>query len=525
MSNPTPIRAELPARLSALQTVLRQCVDILENQREQEIYAFAWYEEKQTLAAEAKRTMATTATSDRGVVFRLMCNNIQYEIATNNIEESNLIAKAKALREKVDNLCPSTTVPAYAPTNWQNELAAGLPSDIRAQISNTPTAATPVHFSPLCQDNPTGINIDTLINQATKYRDQTTAVAEAINKEHPEYKPLADVQIVVRFRISYYLFVDREKNMSQALPLSMLVGAGVTTAGQMARVVKGGLGTLELVQLSDSEQNTLAQTPQELSVAERLKPGRYQVITGPALSGIIAHEAFGHTQEGDTWMKGRSIAKALRESETRVGNDQATIVNNPALYSMEDQNAGSNGSYYFDNEGQLARPQTILDKGMLSAPMTDLTSSQKLNVARTANGKRESWRRPLMARQTNTYFTPGDKSLDELISMVNDGYLAVAPNGGMEDPKGGSLTAGTGYFEEIKNGKLTGKKLIGPSGGHIELTDSVFDMLDRITAKTAVSQKDNIPPTKLGGCGKYHKELVDAGVGGPYILWNSVACG
>jgi predicted Zn-dependent protease len=224
-------------------------------------------------------------------------------------------------------------------------------------------------------------------------------------------------------------------------------------------------------------------------------------------------------------MKGRSLASRLRKEGVRVGNDQATIMNNPVMFAMQGMNAGSNGSYYFDNEGQLARAQAILDRGYLSTPMTDLTSAQKLNVERTANGKRESWRRPLMSRQTNTYFTPGDKSLDELIAMVDDGFLAVNPYGGMEDPKGGSLTVGAAYFEEIKQGVLTGKKFLGPAGGHIEITDTVFDILDRIVAKSKVDDDHQLPKTLLGGCGKYHKELVDAGVGGPYILWQSVACG
>ena len=130
-----------------------------------------------------------------------------------------------------------------------------------------------------------------------------------------------------------------------------------------------------------------------------------------------------------------------------------------------------------------------------------------------------------MTRQTNTYFTPGDKSLEELIGMVEEGYLAKWASGGMEDPKGGSLTAGTSYFEEIKNGKLTGEIYLGPSGGHIELSDPVFTLLNRIVAKSKSVHENNIPENKFGGCGKYHKEGVPAGCGGPYILWESINCG
>ena len=52
----------------------------------------------------------------------------------------------------------------------------------------------------------------------------------------------------------------------------------------------------------------------KLTKAEKLAPGRYKIISGPDVTGVIAHEAFGHTQEGDTWMKGRSIAQNLRKA-------------------------------------------------------------------------------------------------------------------------------------------------------------------------------------------------------------------
>ena len=130
-----------------------------------------------------------------------------------------------------------------------------------------------------------------------------------------------------------------------------------------------------------------------------------------------------------------------------------------------------------------------------------------------------------MVRQTNTYFTPGDATLEELIARVPAGFLAHWAHGGMEDPKGGSLTAGTEYLEEIRDGRLTGRLFVGPTGGHVELSDPVFSLLARIEGKTGSSHPRGIPENKYGGCGKYHKESVDAGCGGPWILWSSVTCG
>jgi TldD protein len=517
-------RPALSATAAELIPALQQAVNIIEADQQNSIYAFAWYEEKQTKMVEAKRTLSTGIDGDRGVVLRAMYNGVQFERATNTISETAIIECAQKLRAKIDAAVEQAAQPAYQPTTWQEEQTIGFSSDISEQLPAELTATTAVHFAPVCHQNFDDISIDALVESATEFRAQVMALSQRAVEEE-DYKPLADVMVMLRFKTNTQVFVDRNKTMSQILPVSILNAMGMAAGGQMARITEGGMGTQELININEDQLHELAITPLELSQAPKLSAGRYQIITGPGISGVIAHEAFGHTQEGDTWMKGRSLASRLREDGVRVGNDQATIVNNPAMYQMDGMEAGSNGSYYFDNEGQLARAQIILDKGYLSTPMTDLTSAQKLNVPRTANGKRESWRRPLMSRQTNTYFTPGDKSLGEMISMVDDGFLAVKPYGGMEDPKGGSLTVGAAYFEEIKDGVLTGKKYLGPAGGHIEITDSVFDILDRIVAKTKVDADHQTPETQLGGCGKYHKELVDAGVGGPYILWQSVACG
>lgn len=525
MNTTKALRPELSEPHQEIRKILSECRQRLERGRESELYGFAWYEEKHAHSAEISRTVNTGDTFDKGVVFRLMCDGKQYESATNQLDREHLLTTADSLRAQVDKAHPSVNKRPMVPTTWQQELAVGLPTELREQIPQHPTATAHVHFAPRCEQSLQDINTQTCLTLAKRVREQALQLASETSGTIDGASELADIQVMVRFRVTCNIFVDREKSMSQILPVAMLAGGGMTRSGQSARLVKGGLGTLELIETNAEDLRQMGVVPQELSAAPKLKPGRYPVITGPGLSGVIAHEAFGHTQEGDTWMKGRSMATRLHADGIRVGNDMATIVNNPAVYSMDGQQAGSNGSYYFDHEGQLARPQVILDQGLLSGPMTDLTSAQLLNMTRTANGKRESWRRPLMARQTNTFFTPGDQTLEELIAQVDYGFLARYPHGGMEDPKGGSLTAGAAYFEEIKQGKLTGQLFIGPSGGHIELTDSVFDVLEKIQGKTSVTHPDSTPVISPGGCGKYHKELVEAGVGGPFILWNQINCG
>ena len=523
---PVRSRTPFPENLVALRKLMPELLEILEEGHQNHWYAFVWLEEVKKRASTCAITERTEESLDRGVVLRVMVNGVQYEKSTNLLTPDALKKLALDFRQELEEKTDSQPIDPYQPLSWMEELNSPLQSDLSLQLPENLSAESWVHFGVACDLLPEQTSLAELRSVAASNRQQVMNQSQAFVDQHQgSYDHLADVQVMARQTVKTNIFVDRQKNMSQTLPITLLYAMGVTKTGQSARSISGGMGGLEIAQLTEDQLEEAAITSLKLTKAGKIAPGRYKIITGPDVTGVIAHEAFGHTQEGDTWMKGRSIAQNLRKEGVKVGNDQASIVNYAAVLSMEDLSHGSNGSYFFDHEGQLSRPQSILDQGMLSTPMTDLASALKLDVPRTANGKRESWRRPLMTRQTNTYFTPGDKTVDELVGLVEEGYMARFAHGGMEDPKGGSLTAGTSYLEEIKKGKLTGNIFLGPNGGHIELSDPVFSLLDRIIAKSKTSHEKEIPENKYGGCGKYHKELVDAGCGGPFILWESINCG
>ncbi len=519
------IRPAFPQHLEALRAIMKKVLGTLQDGADERHYSFVWLEESRGMSVISARVENIASSVDRGMVLRILKGKKNFEAATNRLDEQHLLKLASNLRSEADAYHPAEgNPPAYRPTTLTEEIEAGLPEEIVVQIPSGADHSTPVHFSPICETDPYRTEITDMRKRAVEYREKITELSERF-PERKEDEHLADVRVSVRLSIRTQIFMDRSRNISQTLPVSLFYGMGISTQGHFGRTIRGGLGSLEIALPDEENLKDSAFTPFMLGRAERIKPGRYRVITGPDVTGVIAHEAFGHTQEGDTCMKGRSIAPPLRDSNVKVGNDEATIINFAGIYSMEGASFGTNGSYYFDHEGQLARPQAILNKGYLSTPMTDLLAARILKAPRTANGKRESWKRPLMTRQTNTYFTPGDKTLDELIEMAGNGYLAQHAHGGMEDPKGGSLTAGTEYLQEIKDGKLTGKIFLGPSGGHVELSDPVFTLLGSILGKSRVNHPDQIPVNKYGGCGKYHKESVDAGSGGPYILWESINCG
>ena len=65
------------------------------------------------------------------------------------------------------------------------------------------------------------------------------------------------------------------------------------------RDIRGGIGHVG--------KNTL-----ELLEASPIEPGEYDCICTPEVTGMIAHEAFGHGVEMDMFVKDRALAEIIR---------------------------------------------------------------------------------------------------------------------------------------------------------------------------------------------------------------------
>jgi TldD protein len=520
----------LTAGLAAFFPLLGKIVHALEAGAEDKLYAFAILEDQEMFQSHVSRTETTSLSADRGIVLRILAGSRNFEYATNRFDEALLLAEAEKLKaEALAHFKTLDNPVVYAPPAWNDEPLDLFAEPVRAQIlagGTLPEPGNPVHF---------GSAYDPSISETTS-KAETVQRARAIKEtiETAGGDRIASAGCMLRRKVKSRLFADRTRMMSQSLFTSLYYPYAVTPSGKTVRDIVGGMAGAEAgAGIDVALVASLIETAEKLENAPRIKPGRYRIITGPDVTGVIAHEAFGHTQEGDTCRLGRSCAPGLRKRGTLVGNKHASIINNAGVFQMGNTPYGVNGTHFFDDEGFIARPQTILDEGKLSSPMNDLISSIVGDIngpaPRQSNGKRESWKRPLMPRQTNTYFTAGDKTLDELAELCGDGFIAEHAHGGMEDPKGMGLTAGTEYLEEVKGGKRTGRLFLGPQGGHVELSDPVPRLLSSIIAKSTI-EADGTPDrgephNKWGGCGKYHKESVEAGCGGPWILWQGITCG
>ena len=232
--------------------------------------------------------------------------------------------------------------------------------------------------------------------------------------------------------------------------------------------------------------------------AKPVKPGKYTIITDPSISGLIAHEAFGHGVEMDMFVKNRAKAKDF------VGKYVASNI-----VDMFDgaSSCVSAASYFFDDDGVEAHNTQIIKKGILQTGISDCLSAMVLGTEPTGNGRRESYQRKVYTRMTNTWFGPGKDKYEDMIKSVKHGYLLCQTNNGMEDPKNWQIQCTASYGLEIKDGKFTGN-MIAPvviSGYVIDLLSSISMVSDKVTVHGS------------GMCGKGHKEWVYVSDGGPYL--------
>jgi len=236
----------------------------------------------------------------------------------------------------------------------------------------------------------------------------------------------------------------------------------------------------------------------ELLSAEMIEPGVYDIITDPSITGLIAHEAFGHGVEMDMFVKNRAKSRDYIQKPVASG-----------LVEMHD-GAGATyscASYFFDDDGVLAQDTLIIKAGILQTGISDAVSALQLGTKPTGNGRRESYKRKAYTRMTNTFFCSGDSTLEEMIASVKHGFMLFQTDNGMEDPKNWNIQCVCAYGREIKDGKFTGR-IVSP----VVMSGYVPDLLESIS----MVSKDFVVEGS-GHCGKGYKEWVTVSDGGPCL--------
>lgn len=207
--------------------------------------------------------------------------------------------------------------------------------------------------------------------------------------------------------------------------------------------------------------------------ADEAPAGMMDVVMENGWGGVLIHEAVGHPLEAD------NIAKGIGAFTGKMGQKVATD-----LFTMVDDGTLPNfrGTINFDDEGTQAKRNVLIEKGVLQGYMTDILSARQLDLPRTGNGRRESFRHIPIPRMTNTFIEAGKDRPEDILADTKKGLFVQSLSGGSVNPVTGmfNFTCREAYL--IENGRKTqpvkGATLIGSCLGVISSIDAVGNDLD-----------------------------------------------
>ncbi len=335
--------------------------------------------------------------------------------------------------------------------------------------------------------------MDELSQEATKLKDLILS----------RDKRIINASVSIRTRYESSMFLSPHKDLEQFytwtnLSMMAIIKEGSNLKRAMIPIAYNNIE--KCINEAYERIDELCDLASELLQAVPIEPGYYDVIVDPSISGLIAHEAFGHGVELDMFVKNRAKAK-----------DYVNEYVASPIVNMRDGASSilSAASYFFDDDGVLAHDTTIIENGILKHGISDALSALELHQEPTGNGRRESYLRKSYSRMTNTFFMPGNDSLEDMIASIDYGYMISQTSNGMEDPKNWQIQCVAQYGREIRNGKFTGK-IVSP----VVMSGYVPDLLKSISM---ISDPSTFVVTGSGMCGKGHKEWVFVSDGGAYM--------
>lgn len=314
-------------------------------------------------------------------------------------------------------------------------------------------------------------------------------------------KQIIDCVCIFQFLQVHKMFLSDNKDLEQHIMWTNGVVEPLASSNDKTYYYLKTFSTLGGAELLNDMTNGVEDACKcaiELLNSEPLVKGTYDVICMPDVTGLIAHEAFGHGVEMDMFVKDRALAKDFIGKQ--VASPLVTMHDNAKTYL-------ESATYFFDDEGTPSHDTVIIKNGILQTGLSDLHSANKLGTIPSGNGRRESFERKVYSRMTNTYFEPGTDSLDDMIASIDYGILLENGASGMEDPKNWGIQCMVNVGREIKDGKLTGK-IFSP----VCISGYVPDLLKSITMVS-----DEVKLSGCGYCGKGYKEWVKVSDGGPAI--------
>jgi TldD protein len=192
-----------------------------------------------------------------------------------------------------------------------------------------------------------------------------------------------------------------------------------------------------------------------ITKGKAVKPGTMDLVCGPEVTGIAAHESCGHPMEADRIL-GREMSQAGRSFifkggpywiGTKIGSDIVTVVDDPTIEH-------SYGFYAYDDEGVKARRRYLYRNGLINEFLHNRESAAKLGTKSNGSSRSVNYDREAIVRMANTFVLPGKMSEEEILEGVKYGvYMKSFTEWNIDDKRFNQRYVGREAYI-IENGEL-----------------------------------------------------------------------
>ena len=277
----------------------------------------------------------------------------------------------------------------------------------------------------------------------------------------------------------------------------------------------GGSGGWEIVEKWRMEEKVaeLAENMKErLEKGSPAPRGKMDVVLGPKVTGLVAHESTGHPYEADRIL-GREAAQAGESFVKpemlgqRIGSEVVTVIDDPTI-------PGSYGFYMYDAEGVRARPRVLMKAGIINEFLHNRETAAEFGVRSNASARASRFDREPIIRMANTYIAPGDMSVEELIEGISEGvYIKRFMEWNIDDRR--------------YNQRYVGSEAYAIRGGR--LAEPVLNPILEVTTRSFYSSIDGVGKDlefEAAFCGKGDPgQSVPVWTGGPSLRLRGVGLG
>jgi len=243
----------------------------------------------------------------------------------------------------------------------------------------------------------------------------------------------------------------------------------------------GGWEALETWRLTEKMIGEAKMLQTTIREAKAVAPGRMDLICGPEVTGIAAHESCGHPMEADRIL-GREMSQAGMSFiypkgpfwlGTKIGSSAVNVIDDPTVKN-------SYGYFEYDDEGIKARPRYLYKNGAINEFLQNRESASKLKTRSNGSSRSTRYDREAIVRMSNTFVEPGNHNEQEMFEDVKHGiYMKSFTEWNIDDVRFNQRYVGREAYL-IENGEVKGR-VARPV---IEATTKVF-----WSAVDAVSKK------------------------------------